>query len=375
MEHEIEKRTMQATDLRVAGDGRSITGYAAVWDSDSQDMGYIETIRRGCFTESLTRDQVQQPVLCLWNHNADKPLGTTANGSLKLEEDHRGLKFTAMPGKTSYARDAREAIAAGLVQGCSFGFIIKKDSWTDGGSRREIIKADLREVSPCTMPAYPATSVQARNHRRKKMESQKEEMQFHMRAILESLDNGDENNDFGYHCREYEKYAPLQGYPSIKRNGMDAFLKFCNKPSTDQPLIMPIIEGQADEKRAYGTAARSAEKGPFKDFGEQLLAIRDAGQPGGQTDDRLFKVRSATGLSEGISSDGGFLIQSQFSSEIFKAAFGDDSIIPRCRKISIKSGANGLKLPAVDESSRVDGSRWGGVQSFWTAEAASQSSA
>jgi HK97 family phage major capsid protein len=43
-------------------------------------------------------------------------------------------------------------------------------------------------------------------------------------------------------------------------------------------------------------------------------------------------------------------------------------ILGRVNKIPISANSNGLKINAVDETSRATGSRWGGVQSFWAAE-------
>jgi HK97 family phage major capsid protein len=45
-------------------------------------------------------------------------------------------------------------------------------------------------------------------------------------------------------------------------------------------------------------------------------------------------------------------------------------VVSRVRRIPISAGSNGLKINAIDETSRADGSRWGGVQVYWTAEAA-----
>jgi HK97 family phage major capsid protein len=42
--------------------------------------------------------------------------------------------------------------------------------------------------------------------------------------------------------------------------------------------------------------------------------------------------------------------------------------LSRCRRIPIGANSNGLKIPAIDESSRATGSRWGGVQVYRTIE-------
>lgn len=108
--------------------------------------------------------------------------------------------------------------------------------------------------------------------------------------------------------------------------------------------------------------------GPFRNVGEQLQAIRAAGIPGGQTDPRLFQA-AATGLNETVPSEGGFLLQQDFSTQLLVAAFETGVLASRCQRIQISSNSNSIKLPAVDETSRATGSRWGGVRGYWLAEA------
>lgn len=110
--------------------------------------------------------------------------------------------------------------------------------------------------------------------------------------------------------------------------------------------------------------------GPFASFGEQLQAIMRAGLPGGQTDPRLHEVRAAaSGLNETTPSDGGFLVQTDFTTEILRDAFAEGELAKLCRRQPISANANGIKINGVDETSRATGSRYGGVRSYWLAEA------
>lgn len=107
----------------------------------------------------------------------------------------------------------------------------------------------------------------------------------------------------------------------------------------------------------------------FTSFGEQLMAVRMAAGPGRMVDPRLT-TRAASGLSEGISSDGGFLVQTDFASGILKNVW-ENSVIPsRINKIPLSGNANGIKINGIDETSRADGSRAGGITSYWVSEAA-----
>ncbi len=106
-------------------------------------------------------------------------------------------------------------------------------------------------------------------------------------------------------------------------------------------------------------------------FGEFLQAVYKDSVPGYRLgrDQRLYAA-TASGASEAVLSDGGFLVQKDFSNEILRRANTMGAVMSRVRRIPISSGSNGLKINAIDETSRADGSRWGGVQVYWTAEAA-----
>jgi HK97 family phage major capsid protein len=103
----------------------------------------------------------------------------------------------------------------------------------------------------------------------------------------------------------------------------------------------------------------------FRSFGEQLIAIMRY-YSGGALDNRL--QRAPIGAGETDASAGGFLVQTDFASAVWTRAYDMGEILSRVFKLPISSGANGIKLPAVDESSRATGSRWGGVQSYWVGE-------
>jgi HK97 family phage major capsid protein len=91
-----------------------------------------------------------------------------------------------------------------------------------------------------------------------------------------------------------------------------------------------------------------------------------AGLPGGHVDPRLF---NASGLNETTPSEGGFLVQTDFSSEIMKQVFETSILASRCREVTISGNANSTKINGIDETSRVTGSRYGGIRGYWAGEA------
>lgn len=108
----------------------------------------------------------------------------------------------------------------------------------------------------------------------------------------------------------------------------------------------------------------------FKSFGEQLGAVIEACTPGTRKiDNRLIESRAASGLGETVPADGGFQVQTDFASDLLKVAYDTGILASRVTRFPIGANSNGLKINAVDESSRATGSRYGGVQIYSAAEA------
>jgi len=149
-----EVRTNQI-ELRAEGDGRSFTGYAALFDQPSLPLPFTEYVKPGAFKRSL---QSRNRMMLLWNHDTSNPLASTRNGSLQLAEDARGLKVTATLPDTNLGRDLSVLIRDGVIDSMSFGFSVKRDSWSKDGQTRYLEDVSLYEVSLVSTPAYEATA-------------------------------------------------------------------------------------------------------------------------------------------------------------------------------------------------------------------------
>lgn len=142
-------------ELRAEGDGRTFTGYASVFNEPSQPLPFIEYVKPGAFKRSLSS---RNRMMLLWNHDTSNPLASTRNGSLSLTEDNRGLKVTATLPDTTLGRDVAELVRTGVVDSMSFGFSVKKDSWSQDGQTRYLEDVTLYEVSLVSTPAYEGTA-------------------------------------------------------------------------------------------------------------------------------------------------------------------------------------------------------------------------
>lgn len=142
-------------ELRATGDGMTFEGYAAVFNSDSQPLPFTERILPGAFKRSL---QSRNRMMMLWNHDTSNPLASTRNGSLQMTEDSTGLKVRATLPNTTLGKDIAELVRTGVVDSMSFGFSVKKDSWSQNGSTRFLEDVTLYEVSLVSTPAYEGTA-------------------------------------------------------------------------------------------------------------------------------------------------------------------------------------------------------------------------
>lgn len=128
----------------------------------------------------------------------------------------------------------------------------------------------------------------------------------------------------------------------------------------------PKVRGGYDVEVTEDETDRSLKSKPFT-AGEFFQAVKTAGMYPGQEEPRLSAFK-ATGLNEATPSQGGYLLPPQIANGIFQAMWGVGSVLSRFNPIRVSG--NSLTINAIDETSRADGSRMGGVQGYWLAEAA-----
>lgn len=154
-----EIRTFDITNLKTRAEedgGRIVTGYAAVFNSPTLLWDDLEeTIAPGAFAAAIENSDVR----CLFDHDWSKVLGRTKSGTLKLEEDARGLKFEVELPRTTTGDDLMESMARGDINQCSFGFWPTKETWdyTITPVQRTVEEVELYEVSIVSLPAYEDT--------------------------------------------------------------------------------------------------------------------------------------------------------------------------------------------------------------------------
>lgn len=162
----MNERRMFEENITASKDGRSVSGYAVVFNSESRDLGGFNEIISPTALEGVLE---KSDILCLLNHNEDKGIlarSNKGNGSLTLQIDEKGLRYSFDAPNTTLGDELLEGIKRGDITASSFAFRVGKDKWdkrSDGSYLRTICSIDeLFDVSPVYRAAYDATSVNMR---------------------------------------------------------------------------------------------------------------------------------------------------------------------------------------------------------------------
>jgi len=209
----IERRTFTVRDVeaRQAEDGTmTLRGYAAVFNDASVPLPFIETIAPGAFRKTLSETP---DVRLLINHEG-LPLARTKNGTLTLTEDDRGLYMDAQIADTNEGRDLYKLVERGDVDQMSFAFRVIRQKWSEDRTTRTLTEVSLADgdVSVVTYPAYPTTTVEAREALRTAIEAIKEgrEITGESLAVLNTIFQ-DLSEGHDYIMKAVEMMAMLTG--------------------------------------------------------------------------------------------------------------------------------------------------------------------
>ena len=218
--------------------GKTISGYAIVWNSPSKDLGG--------FTEVVTPKALDgvdlSNVLMLNNHDYTQVLASVKAGTLTLETDDKGLHFTAQLPNTSFANDVYEEVQSGNVDSCSFGFDSDDDTdeWTkdDGGNITRTINQvkSLFDVSVVAVPAYDDTNVQVDTRSYEKCINQEKEPDNMAKQTIIDPNNNDNGNGNKTGIPAFEQYVRTHGETrdGLKTDGASAVIP--------KELITPVFQ-------------------------------------------------------------------------------------------------------------------------------------
>jgi HK97 family phage major capsid protein len=197
--------------------------------------------------------------------------------------------------------------------------------------------------------------------RMKKLQDQQAALQKEAREILSAAEKNEKSRMTAEQRERFDAIAS-------EREELERELADERKAQEWERVEAPVVP-MGNEDTPKQAAERKGADMPdgFESFGEQLTAVVRAGHPNGHRDPRLRAA--ASGLNETIGADGGFFVTQQRAAGIRERMYETGQLLNRVNKQPIGEGSNGLTLLGVDETSRADGSRYGGVRVYWTAEA------
>ncbi len=177
------------------------------------------------------------------------------------------------------------------------------------------------------------------------------------KAIAENRALTDEEN------KEIER---LEGEVENLKKVIDLQAKLAKNKDDEDEL-------EKDEKKPVNdkifAEPKNSNESKWRHFGEYLTAVKNAADPYKTIDNRLLKFNNASGANEQINSEGGFLVEETMVKDLMKSTYDLSLVASRARKIPLGANSNRITIPGIDETSRANGSRWGGVNAYWTGEA------
>lgn len=299
------------------GDGRTLEGYAAVFDTDTEinswEGHFKERIVRGAFRKTLKE---RTPVL-QFDHGHDSRFGNLPIGSFEnIREDKHGLKVQAR--LFDHAEPIRQAIEAGAVSGMSFRFKVVRDSWADnkgneikdrnelvellyGGDKkrgplqRTIKEVKLMEAGPVVFPAYPQTTVGVRSmtddDRRRAIEDLTAGFESSDEEILDELARQEaEEIDDDERAGKKPPFAGKGDDGDGKKPDADCS---CDKVKGDHKVSdHPKKKTSSDAKAKAGSEKKSED-----DTSEAPVEGSDAVEPRSEVPNDAAQAGTSTGMS------------------------------------------------------------------------------
>ncbi len=321
-------------------------------------------------------DLSREPLSLITSHD-HRQLNVGLVSNLRISD--KKLKGKLTFGRRQEAQEILEDVKSGVLRYLSVGYEILERSQVKNG-RYYVTKWRPFEVSIVSVPADPSVGIgrsYQNNNKREKNTMNKDDKMRNTLSEMETLYNKEQRGD-QLTTQEQINLNRLSNtwdtevvaaFPHFKRTrdvGVGGVVADMSSTDIDTTYRTDPTDNGGTR---YQVGDNRESHRPFNSMGEQLRAVIAAGSPGGQTDPRLFDVRAASGLNEGTLSEGGFLLQSDFSTSLIKGIFDTGKLPGMCNRFTIGAGKNGINLPAVDETSRASGSRWGGVQLYHTNEA------
>ena len=275
-------------NIEVRNDSVVISGYVNAVERWSKPINgklrgvaqrFIEKIKAGVFKTALKRND---NVKVLLNHNEERELASTKNGTAILEEDNIGLRAEVTITDPEVVEKAKNR----KLVGWSFGFYSNSDEVgnEDAIATRTVTDMDLDEISildDTRSPAYYGTSIETRSEEEKVIEYRAtlEEIEAEAQAKHEALyavdykaiDEQHRKIDNEKKEKEIEYFAELVAKKLLEKLNPPIKVNLQGENREEKAEAEVETEGTKETEEAEATEERTID---YSSFEERLAKLK-----------------------------------------------------------------------------------------------------
>lgn len=278
-----------------------------------------------------------------YQHGMDEKIGVKSIGRGTIKIDEVGAWLEAQLNmRDEYEKAIYQLAEAGKLGWSSgaAGHLVERESI---GKSYHIKSWPIAEASLTPTPAEPRNSA------------------IPIKSLITNLSVDTEEKDIKEPIIKQEVNMTEEEMQALADKSAEAAVKKYiadHEPELKAGFQVEVVEDEAD---------KAARLNPFKTKGAFFKAVMNAELSPATIDKRLLPLKAAAGANEAIPSQGGFLVQQDIATGILENMWSTGSVLSRFNPINVSG--NGMVFNIVDESSRADGYRHGGILGYWLAEA------
>jgi HK97 family phage major capsid protein len=338
------------SEVKALGDGK-VAGYLVRFgDQTTPDL------TGDYFTHDTDFGDVTQAAV-YYQHGLDKKMGKRKMGKGDMKEDDLGVWIEAQLN----LRDEYEKAIYAMVEKGKLG-------WSSGTAphlveREEKGQAHFIKTWPLGLDAsLTPTPAEPRN--------EVITVKAYLGSLQVSTTEAEEAGDASPVVADApEEKQPLENLEikmtELTQDQLDTLLAQAGKAGADAAIkSLPSVNAAGVQ------VVHDEADNPFKSMGDQLFAVKQATlTQGRELAPRLRALNiKALGANELVGSEGGFLLEPSFVAGLLSPLHDTGPFSSRAAKLQIGPNSNGITVRAVDETSRADSSRWGGILGYRLAE-------
>ena len=146
-------------EVRISESERTIEGTIVRFDDTAEIAGvFRERVEPGAFT-------MRSDMMLNAQHDRSKPLSklnSTREASMSIRQSMDAYTIRARIARTTIGDDALYNVRNGLLNGFSVEMRVHEDDWREDATLRVIKRATVSGIALVDRPAYPQSSVEAR---------------------------------------------------------------------------------------------------------------------------------------------------------------------------------------------------------------------